>query len=366
MEALDKLIYNLLSSGEGVTLPGVGSLHVEPIKASLNGTTLTPASRRVKFSNRESASLRSILSVLFDDFALSGEEAEECYKEWLTAARRGAGLHIEGVGDISKSFFKPTEEFDQQALNPWRTSPLKLRRRTSPLPLIFIGCLILGAAGAWLYIVHGEELLARWEQKRIARAEQSVEVKSPTDNVAPIVNEEVVEEEQGSKPSEISASEEPSKEITATEVDSNPSATSMQPDQAENKASATTSVEQPKPATPATHNNLASAGNSAQNRAATSATQSTSATTPSPIAITPAEATEGKWFVVAGVYSTDTNAERFIAADELGVGRGAYTKHPFTGGKILVAVGVYDTSEEAAARRRELSSRNSSIWTWHR
>ncbi len=367
MEALDKLIYNLLSSGQGVTLPWIGSLHVEQIKTSLNGTTLTPASRRVKFSNRESSSLRTLTTILTDDYGLTAEEAKECYKEWLTSARRGAGLHIEGVGDVVKSYFKPTEEFDSQALNPWRTPQLKLHRRTSPLPWIFVCCTLLGAAGAWAYLVYGDQLLAQQQARRTARAERKAAMELMAEQAPEIVQATPTEEEDATETDAMTQT------TTAQEIEkevATPAATPERTESAQRTSSAqgiserntitaqqtssaqtTQRPDEPKNITPAERE---------------PATTSTTTSAPSNIAITPAEATMGKWFVVAGVYSTDANAERFIAADELGVGRVAYTKHPFTGGKILVAVGVYDTSEEAAARRRELLPRNSSIWTWHR
>jgi hypothetical protein len=80
------------------------------------------------------------------------------------------------------------------------------------------------------------------------------------------------------------------------------------------------------------------------------------------IPVQPAERTAGKYVLVGGVFSTNENADKFIAEDALGVGRSAYSKHPYAGGKILVAVGVFDTSEGANARRRELSSVNNALW----
>ena len=52
MEAIDKLLYNLLASGESVVLPEVGTLRVEQTPTTLSGKVVTYASRRVRFSSR--------------------------------------------------------------------------------------------------------------------------------------------------------------------------------------------------------------------------------------------------------------------------------------------------------------------------
>lgn len=82
------------------------------------------------------------------------------------------------------------------------------------------------------------------------------------------------------------------------------------------------------------------------------------------IPIQPVERTSGKSVVVAGVFSTGENADKFIAEDELGVGSAAYSKHHY-GSKILVAVGgIFDTATAANTHRRTLPSTDGSLWVY--
>ena len=322
MEAIDKLLYNLLASGESVVLPEVGTLRVEQTPTNLSGKVVTYASRRVRFSSRADRKVRTLIEVMVSEYGLTAEVATEAYGEWLRVARNGSEVKIEGVGSLRKGFFTPTNEFEREALNPWQPAPVTLHRRRSPLPYIFVACIALGAAGGWWWIVGNEQ-----------RAEKMAgEIAEAVDGE--ITEEAIVASLEGYA-EELENAKEAEKEI----VEEEPKVAEVaQPTPAPTPAPKPAPAPKPTPA-PAVQ-----------------------AVPDAFIPVQPAERTAGKYVLVGGVFSTNENADKFLAEDALGVGRSAYSKHPYAGGKILVAVGVFDTSEGANARRRELSSVNSALW----
>ena len=322
MEAIDKLLYNLLASGESVVLPEVGTLRVEQTPTTLSGKVVSYASRRVRFSSRADRKVRTLVELMVSEYGLTAEVATEAYGEWLRVARSGSEVKIEGVGSLRKGFFTPTNEFEREALNPWQPAPVTLHRRRSPLPYIFVACIALGAVGGWWWIVGNEQ-----------RANEVVNV------IAEAVDGEITEEAIVASLEEYAEELESTKEIEKEIVEVKPKvaeATKPAPTPAPTPAPAPAPKPTPAPAVQAVPEAF--------------------------IPVQPAERTAGKYVLVGGVFSTNENADKFIAEDALGVGRSAYSKHPYAGGKILVAVGVFDTSEGANARRRELSSVNSALW----
>lgn len=330
MEAIDKLLYNLLASGESVVLPEVGTLRVEQTPTTLSGKVVTYASRRVRFSSRADRKVRTLIEVMVSEYGLTAEVATEAYGEWLRVARSGSEVKIEGVGSLRKGFFTPTNEFEREALNPWQPAPVTLHRRRSPLPYIFVACIALGAAGGWWWIVGNEQ-----------RAENA------TSEIAEAVDGEITEEAIVASLEGYAEELENAKEAEKEIVEEEPKVAEVaQPTPAPTPAPKPAPAPKPTPA-PAPKPTPAPA---------------VQAVPEAFIPVQPAERTAGKYVLVGGVFSTNENADKFIAEDALGVGRSAYSKHPYAGGKILVAVGVFDTSEGANARRRELSSVNSALW----
>lgn len=327
MEAIDKLLYNQLSSGESVVLPEVGTLRVEQSATTQSGNRLVCGLRRVRFSSRTDKGVRSVVSVMVEEYDLSSEEATEAYGEWLRSARKGPEVTIEGVGSVKKGFFKPTEEFDSEALNPWQTAPVTLHSRRLPLGWIFTICVVLGAAGAWMWLVGGG-----------AEKETTKEIAEEVDSV---ITEEAI----------VASLEEYAEELEVAPTPEEKPIEKPEPKpeiKPEQKPA-------PKP-TPAPQQT--------QPKQVAPAEQSAPAVPAAIIPIQPVERTSGKSVVVAGVFSTGENADKFIAEDELGVGSGAYTKHHY-GSKILVAVGgIFDTATAANTHRRTLPSTDGSLWVY--
>lgn len=343
MEAIDKLLYNLLSSGESVVLPEVGTLRVEQSTTTQSGNRVVCGSRRVRFSSRSDKGVRSVVSVMVEEYGLSSEEATEAYGEWLRSARKGPEVTIEGVGSVKKGFFKPTEDFDNEALNPWQTAPITLHSRRLPLGWIFTICVVLGAAGAWMWLVGGDA--EKETTKEIAEEVDSV----ITEEAIVASLEEYAEELEDAPTPEEKPIEKPEpKPETKPEPKPTPKPEQKPTPQPEQKPT-------PKP-TPAPQQT--------QPKQVAPAEQSAPAVPAAIIPIQPVERTSGKSVVVAGVFSTGENADKFITEDELGVGSGAYTKHHY-GSKILVAVGgIFDTATAANTHRRTLPSTDGSLWVY--
>lgn len=339
MEAIDKLLYNLLSSGESVVLPEVGTLRVEQSATTQSGNRVVCGSRRVRFSSRTDKGVRSVVSVMVEEYDLSSEEATEAYGEWLRSARKGPEVTIEGVGSVKKGFFKPTEEFDGEALNPWQTTPVTLHSRRLPLGWIFTICVVLGAAGAWMWLVGGD-----------ADKETTKEIAEEVDSV--ITEEAIVAslEEYAEELEVAPTPEEKPTEKPETKPEPKPE---TKPEQKPAPKPEQKPTPQPTPTPQQTQPKLVAP-----------AEQSAPAVPAAIIPIQPVERTSGKSVVVAGVFSTGENADKFIAEDELGVGSAAYSKHHY-GSKILVAVGgIFDTATAANTHRRTLPSTDGSLWVY--
>lgn len=335
MEAIDKLLYNLLSSGESVVLPEVGTLRVEQSATTQSGNRVVCGSRRVRFSSRTDKGVRSVVSVMVEEYDLSSEEATEAYGEWLRSARKGPEVTIEGVGSVKKGFFKPTEEFDSEALNPWQTAPVTLHSRRLPLGWIFTICVVLGAAGAWMWLVGGD-----------AEKETTKEIAEEVDNV---ITEETIVASLEVYAEELETTQKPEEKVEIKTEEKVEVKQEVKPAPKPEQKPA------PKP-TPAPQQT--------QPKQVAPAEQSAPAVPAAIIPIQPVERTSGKSVVVAGVFSTGENADKFIAEDELGVGSGAYTKHHY-GSKILVAVGgIFDTATAANTHRRTLPSTDGSLWVY--
>ena len=325
MEAIDKLLYNLLSSGRSVVLPEVGTLRVEQSATTQSGNRVTCGTRRVRFSSRADKNVLTLVAVMVKEYGLEEREAAEAYGEWLRVARKGSEVNIEGVGCVRKGFFTPAESFENEALNPWNPSPVTLRRRPSSAGWIVAALLAVGAVGAWWWLEGGEQYAKVAQEKMDENAEQEAAEETIVASL-----EEYAEELENAKEAEKEIVEEKPKVAEVAQPAPTPA---------------------PKP-TPAPAETAKPQSARVVNVPAAS------------IPVQPAERTSGKSVVVAGVFSTNENADKFIAEDELGVGSSAYSKHPY-GSKILVAVGgIFDNSAAANTHRRTLPATSGSLWVY--
>ena len=114
------------------------------------------------------------------------------------------------------------------------------------------------------------------------------------------------------------------------------------------------------------------ASNTAVQTAAADALPQTENTelTPPPVSEPDADMTEpvvtqsSVYHIVAGVFSSEENADKMIAADPLKIGPSEYHKIPF--GKDRTIVGVYGSEDRQSAetRMRELRKTNGDLWIY--
>ena len=138
IEEVNKIIYNMLISGRGVFLPGVGTLFIERQGARrIDKNRLMSPRNVVAFSSQEQAP-----SLVDEIVAIAGcqrQQAEDIFERWIAKTREGADVTIGGVGVLRGKSFIADKTFNS-TINPKGVRTLVVRRRSSH---------------AWIYAVCG-------------------------------------------------------------------------------------------------------------------------------------------------------------------------------------------------------------------
>lgn len=138
IEEVNKIIYNMLISGRGVYLPGVGTLFIERQGARrIDKNRLMSPRNVVAFSSQEQAP-----SLVDEIVAIAGcqrQQAEDIFERWIAKTREGADVTIGGVGVLRGKSFIADKTFNS-TINPKGVRTLVVRRRSSH---------------AWIYAVCG-------------------------------------------------------------------------------------------------------------------------------------------------------------------------------------------------------------------
>lgn len=150
VEAVNRLIGNLLSGVGEVFLPDVGSLYVEQQGARrVDKQTILPPSRSVSFSSSERGA--SLVGEIARAAGVDEAKAEEIYQTWLARTRSENTLTIEGIGELKFKNFIVTSEFEK-ILNPAGHAPIKIRVERSFDWVLWLGVVaIIIAAGLFGY-----------------------------------------------------------------------------------------------------------------------------------------------------------------------------------------------------------------------
>lgn len=116
---IERLIYDKLSLQQGVNLPGLGSLRVEYRAAKFVGKSSVQAPyAQVVFSRRNAPRLDDIVDMMSSSSALTRQECERQYQHWLELELDSSVFEIGGVGTIKSDFFSPSPELEKM-LNPF-------------------------------------------------------------------------------------------------------------------------------------------------------------------------------------------------------------------------------------------------------
>lgn len=228
------------------------------------------------------------------------------YAAWLAESIQVSSniLEITGVGVLRGRVFYPSVEL-HGVLNPEDNSPVKAGHKAGKWKKVFVGVLVVGTAALVMWLVVSIDFWTRKEsdpaQETIAYEEQRDASARGESTIAPAVAAEAEEEINIDK--EAKLQEKSTEDIIQKNLE----------------------------------------GYASEEAAASSKT----------------------YFLVAGVFAEQANADKMISADPLKIGSGNYSKMPF-GDKTLVS--AYSSHDKASVekRRRELSTLNEALWIYER
>lgn len=324
MGVVDRLIYNSLAARRGVNLPGVGSLSVEQSAARLEGNRLIIPAVKIVYSADLSEGLKDVATLLCEVNGGDASAAEAMYEAWEERKGHDEKLVISGVGEIVHGKFVPEAAFDA-LLNPHRGAPTASRSRARcgrRMRVILLPALLGIAVGLGVYLFIDKSGLF-----------------GDDDLYAPTVSAAAADATPAESGEQTDSSTEAVIELSVKE---NAAAGNLLP------------------AEPAG----SSAARSATSGAAAADTKPAGNSSAS---VKPANAVTGpKYYVVAGVFSTEANADRCIAQINSELLNVAPEKIPYAGGKILVSLYSTPDAEEAADKMRLWRSWSESLWVYKR
>lgn len=125
VDAVNRLVGNLLAGAGEVTLPGVGSLYVQRCAARrVAKNRVVPPCRSVAFRSEERGA--SLVDEIAAAARVDAAKAQEIYDTWRARVSGEHRLTIEGVGELRYKSFVLDPAFDAQ-LNPQGHEPVRLR-----------------------------------------------------------------------------------------------------------------------------------------------------------------------------------------------------------------------------------------------
>ena len=125
VQEVNKIIYNMLISGRGVELPGIGVLFIERQAARKIATYRVLSPRNVViFSQSEQAP--SLVDEIGAIAKCQREQAEDIYERWKSKTYVDGKLTIGGVGMLTGSSFSSEKSFSS-AINPQGVKTIVIR-----------------------------------------------------------------------------------------------------------------------------------------------------------------------------------------------------------------------------------------------
>lgn len=157
VEEVNKIIYNMLIGGKVVLLPGVGSLYIERQGARrISKDRLLSPRNAVNFSSQSDEGS----SIVDEIVAIAGcgeEQARDIYDRWLSKTREGKRLTIGGVGVLNDKSFSPEPGFNA-AINPGGVKTLVVRQRNNTWLYAVSGVCAAVALCVGIYMLAGDSL----------------------------------------------------------------------------------------------------------------------------------------------------------------------------------------------------------------
>lgn len=191
IEEVNKIIYNMLISGRGVNLPGLGVLYIERQAArKLSDGRLLGPRNVVVFSKQEPAP--SLVDEIVSIASCAVEQAQDIYERWTAKTYQEGVLTIGGVGVLKNGVFSTDKAF-LSAINPQgiKTIVVRKRRRASNGWLYAVtGIAVVVALGFLAFLMWGDTLTGK------AKSAEKVAVAEVVAAETPAVEGEQVAEEQ--------------------------------------------------------------------------------------------------------------------------------------------------------------------------
>lgn len=199
---VNKIIYNMLVSGRGVHLPGVGTLFIERQPArKISDTKLMSPRNVVSFTSQAQAP--SLVDEISNIAKCEQPQSQDIYERWLSKTRTDNTVVIAGIGKLVDKSFTIDEAFNT-TLNPQGNKVLVLRRKQKHTWLyVLSGVCALFAIGIFAYLMWFSSPMTSVEgttAKTVVATSTTDKTEAVADNIEATDNIE-----EGTQPSETAA-----------------------------------------------------------------------------------------------------------------------------------------------------------------
>ncbi|MBC5616105.1 MULTISPECIES: SPOR domain-containing protein [Alistipes] len=311
MDQVSNLVYNALAKRQGVVLPGIGTLYAVTVPAEMQKPgVVTPPVNRVELVTDELPGIPHIVDLIAGYDQTDPEQAREIYNRWLAENCSEEGVTIGAVGNIREGVFTPDPGLEE-ALNPVDTGAVRLPGRIDAkrVAMWVVFAVLIGvgiSVGAIVWYEYSEQMrIVRLSEQPVLPASVPAAPDSPAVKVPAAAGSDSSAGESGA----------------SAGVDSSAAVPAKQPEPV--REPATVPAAKLVPATAAMH-----------------------------------------YYVIVGTYSTDQNAEKFIASAQKKNDKLEYAKIPMPNGKILVSVFGATAETEANRMKNEVSGLFPDAWVF--
>ena len=311
MDQVSNLVYNALAKRQGVVLPGIGTLYAVTVPAEMQKPgVVTPPVNRVELVTDELPGIPHIVDLIAGYDQTDPEQARALYNRWLAENCSEEGVTIGAVGNIREGVFTPDPGLEE-ALNPVDTGAVRLPGRIDAkrVAMWVVFAVLIGvgiSVGAIVWYEYSEQMrIVRLSEQPVLPASVPAAPDSPAVKVPAAAGSDSSAGESGA----------------SAGVDSSAAVPAKQPEPV--REPATVPAAKLVPATAAMH-----------------------------------------YYVIVGTYSTDQNAEKFIASAQKKNDKLEYAKIPMPNGKILVSVFGATAETEANRMKNEVSGLFPDAWVF--
>ena len=311
MDQVSNLVYNALAKRQGVVLPGIGTRYAVTVPAEMQKPgVVTPPVNRVELVTDELPGIPHIVDLIAGYDQTDPEQAREIYNRWLAENCSEEGVTIGAVGNIREGVFTPDPGLEE-ALNPVDTGAVRLPGRIDAkrVAMWVVFAVLIGvgiSVGAIVWYEYSEQMrIVRLSEQPVLPASVPAAPDSPAVKVPAAAGSDSSAGESGA----------------SAGVDSSAAVPAKQPEPV--REPATVPAAKLVPATAAMH-----------------------------------------YYVIVGTYSTDQNAEKFIASAQKKNDKLEYAKIPMPNGKILVSVFGATAETEANRMKNEVSGLFPDAWVF--